>query len=438
MEEKEDGLTFGEIFHVILIKKWILLAVTVLVMLFGVIFVQVLYNPSKTQYISTFEIKYPNSETNRYPDGTEFLYKEFISLDNLKRAKEQKESFSSIDVEKMQKAISITEGVININNTPTKTGEYTVTVLKKYFKDSDQAEDFITTLMSLPVNDIKEKSKTIEYDRFLKQFDYVGDYISQVGLLISQKDMLIQGYESMISKYSNAVTIKSGDNLQKTVNEAQNEIEGYFSFYDLVSMKSEVELNGYIKPDSDYLTSIRNEIEKLSREKESNVKKMDAIYEQISQLRDTLAGTVTDVAFQEMFSSIAALAQRNVEIDHLIEVVYHTYLVGSSMPEYSTKLAAFQERLEQHYTKLQEFTNDYKAFNEEIYEQNTKLLFESNSIIIEEGGFNILIALVAFLVIGFVLTSCLNLALDLPKYLKQKKALEVEPILEEPIKEETE
>lgn len=250
--------------------------------------------------------------------------------------------------------------------------------------------------------------------------------------------MLIQGYESMISKYSNAVTIKSGDNIQKTVNEAQNEIEGYFSFYDLVSMKSEVELNGYIKPDSDYLTSIRNEIEKLSREKESNVKKMNAIYEQISQLRDTLAGTVTDVAFQEMFSSIAALAQRNVEIDHLIEVVYHTYLVGSSMPEYSTKLAAFQERLEQHYTKLQEFTNDYKAFNEEIYEQNTKLLFESNSIIKEEGGFNILIALVAFLVIGFVLASCLNLALDLPKYLKQKKALEVEPILEEPIKEETE
>ncbi len=49
MEEKEDGLTLGEIFHVILIKKWILLAVTVLVMLFGVIFVQVLYNPSKTQ-----------------------------------------------------------------------------------------------------------------------------------------------------------------------------------------------------------------------------------------------------------------------------------------------------------------------------------------------------------------------------------------------------
>ncbi len=46
--------------------------------------------------------------------------------------------------------------------------------------------------------------------------------------------------------------------------------------------------------------------------------------------------------------------------------------------------------------------------------------------------------LVAFLVIGFVLASCLNLALDLPKYLKQKKALEVEPILEEPIKEETE
>ena len=66
------------------------------------------------------------------------------------------------------------------------------------------------------------------------------------------------------------------------------------------------------------------------------------------------------------------------------------------------------------------------------------LVHETKMVVKEEGGFNILIALVAFLVIGFVLASCLNLALDLPKYLKQKKALEVEPILEEPIKEETE
>lgn len=421
MEEKEDGISLGEIFHVIFIKKWILLITTVLVMLIGVIFVQVLYNPSKVEYVSSFEIHYPNSDTARYPDGSDFLYKEFVSLENLQRAKNQKESFSSINIEKLQKDFSIKEEKITINDVPTSTGQYTATVLKKYFASSEQAADFFRVLMTIPVNDIKDKSKAIEYDRFLKQFGFMGDYISQVDLLIKQKNMIISGYEAMLTEYSNAIAIDI-EGQRKTINEAQNEIEGYFSFYDLESMKKEVELNGYINPESDFLVNIKNEIETLTRTKEENKKKIDALYQQIAHLRETLDGTVTDVAFQAIFTQISDLAQRNIEIEHLIEVVYQAYLNGTSQEGYSTKLNAFQERLEQHYNKLQEFTKDYEKFNEAIYEQNTKLLFENNSIIMEQGGFNILLALVLFLVIGFILGSCINLALDLPKYLKEKKS----------------
>ncbi|MDE6407795.1 MAG: hypothetical protein K2K50_04245, partial [Anaeroplasmataceae bacterium] len=99
MEEKEEGLSFGEIFHVLFIKKWLLLAVTIAITLLGVIFVQFLYNPGRIEYQATFEIKFPdafkqeNDTTRHYPDGTEFLYQELISLNNLKKAQAKDEKF---------------------------------------------------------------------------------------------------------------------------------------------------------------------------------------------------------------------------------------------------------------------------------------------------------------------------------------------------------
>ena len=50
MEEKEEGISIGEIFHVIFIKKWLLLAITILVALVGVVFFQFLYKPVQEEY----------------------------------------------------------------------------------------------------------------------------------------------------------------------------------------------------------------------------------------------------------------------------------------------------------------------------------------------------------------------------------------------------
>ncbi|MDE7384237.1 MAG: hypothetical protein K2M84_00615, partial [Anaeroplasmataceae bacterium] len=184
MEEKEEGLSLGEIFHVLFIKKWLLLAVTLVITLFGVIFVQFLYNPGKVEYQATFQVKFPdafkveNDSTRHYPDGTEFLYQELISLDNLKKAQAKDESFASINVEKMKRnnGISIQEYEATINNEPVKTEIYSIFILKKYFSSSEQAADFFEALIDIPVETILEKSKLIDYDRYLKQFDSLSDY----------------------------------------------------------------------------------------------------------------------------------------------------------------------------------------------------------------------------------------------------------------------
>ena len=50
MEEREDGISLGEIFHVIFKKKWLLLGITIAFMLIFVVIVEAFYNPGKEEY----------------------------------------------------------------------------------------------------------------------------------------------------------------------------------------------------------------------------------------------------------------------------------------------------------------------------------------------------------------------------------------------------
>lgn len=426
MEEKEeDGISLGEIIHVLFKRKWLLLAITLIITLIGVVFVQFLYNPSKVEYQATFEIKFPdaykkeNDDTRHYPDGTEFLYQELISLDNLKKAQAKDDSFSNINVEKMKKnnAVSIQEYETVINDEPVKMQIYTIYMQKSYFSSSEQAVNYFTTLIDIPVEIILEKSKSIDYDRFLKQFDSLDDYAAQMDILISQRDLIIQGYTQLINSYSTAhsVTLKNGT--VKTISEAQSEIESYFTRYDLSAMKSEVELNGYVYPDSEFLITVQNRLADLNRDLEKNNRKLESLQEQIKSLSNVEGQTII---IQGLVSEISKVTEANAEIETKIKD-YNRYLNASQEPDYAEKLASFDSRMRTHYSKLQEFTELYAAFNNEIYETNTKSLVSAGSIITEKGGFSIRIALVIFLVIGFILAGCLNLCLDLPKYLKEKK-----------------
>ncbi|MDE6047316.1 MAG: hypothetical protein K2F56_01670, partial [Anaeroplasmataceae bacterium] len=126
------------------------------------------------------------------------------------------------------------------------------------------------------------------------------------------------------------------------------------------------------------------------------------------------------IIIQGLISEISKITEENAEIESTIKD-YNKYLNASSEAGYAEKLANFESRMKAHYAELQEFTVIYAAFNNEIYETNTKVLVSAGSIIVEEGGFNILIALAVFLVGGFVLGCCLNLCLELPKFLKEKK-----------------
>ncbi|MDE5855519.1 MAG: hypothetical protein K2H06_00575 [Anaeroplasmataceae bacterium] len=295
---------------------------------------------------------------------------------------------------------------------------YTIFILKSYFSSKDQAADFFDALINVPVETILEKSKLIDYDRYLKQFNLVDDYAAQMDILINQKNLIIKNYDSLITEYSTAHTITLSDGTKKSISEAQSEVESYFTRYDLEAMKNEVEYNGYVQPDSEFLVTVQNRKIQLERELAENNLKLENLNEQIQSLSGSEGQTVI---IQDIISQISKITERNAVLQYTINEVYEKYLTASKSPDYEKNLADFENRMYAHYEKLKEFTNIYAAFNNEIYETNTKTLVSAGSVIVEDGGISLILTVAATLVIGFVLGCCLNLCLDLPKFLKEKK-----------------
>ncbi len=137
-----------------------------------------------------------------------------------------------------------------------------------------------------------------------------------------------------------------------------------------------------------------------------------------------------------MLQEISKLIQRNEEIKHLKDDVYGVYLNNPSDSQYEQNLKVFQSKLDKHYNMLLEFTNTYRLFNIDIYNTNSRCLFQAGSIVIEDGGINLLLAVVAFLVLGLIIGCCLNLVIDMPKYLREKKNGKLQASKETPSEEE--
>lgn len=413
MEDKkeEDGLSLGELFRVIFNRKWFVLLGTIGITIIGVLIIVLFFNKSKQIYVSEFTLNYPGIEEGRYPNGTTFNYRDIVSLDNLNVVKKSKDTFGKINVEEMYEKNDITISQTISTDGVAIVGEYSISVKQKYFSDSTVAKDFIIELVNVPISYAITSIQNMNYKTNLTNFNNAVAYDTQIDYLVAQRDLLILGYESIISRYSPSFAFED-----KTLGEYLADINAYFSNNKINTLYTELETNGYVKNIDSYIETIELEIRALEIEQEDNNKMLAALKKELADLV-AIFGNSNTQTYETFNERIVDLTIRNIEIEREL-IVLNRYKDDTGVSNKGT--ADFEEKLNQYYVDLSKFTDDYVDAISKIYVANSKVIFHNNSITLRDGGMNIAVGCALSMILGLLLSSCVVLAVDLPKYLKNR------------------
>ena len=194
-EEREDGVSFGELIHAVVKKIWLILGISALVTIVAVLGTVFVVNPSKTVYEICFSIDYPEKDDLKYPDGSAFRYLDIIGLENLEKAKASDEKFKDIDVNAINtgNGLTIQEGKYGTNKETgaygiiEQPGSYILHIYGSYFADRNEANDFIRALVNVPVENIKDLIGKMDFYVNLNAYNSVSTYSEKIDSLNAQK-----------------------------------------------------------------------------------------------------------------------------------------------------------------------------------------------------------------------------------------------------------
>lgn len=385
MEEQESGVMLGEMIKAIGRRIWPVLTATVLVTAAAVLLFYFLLNPLAVDYSMRFAINYPRSDSGKFPDGTPFYYQDIVSLGWLSDACSADSRFSGIDVTKMvaKDDISIvaetqeTEGIVQL------TGKYTVTVSGKYFKNSSDATAFLRAAAGMSVVRAREKSAAVNYLIDEETFSNAA-FGDRLTLLKEQRATLLSQYDEWISLFRDNYLVAG-----KTLKNHRAAVVVLFGELMQKTLEEELDRCGYVS--LDYLEGT---IASLKAERSSNERKIAALREASGQtplLRsaagaEEVAGTVMDLS--EM---IASLVARNVEIDDELAAL---------TPE---NVAAFEARLNAEFDKLEAAATTVQAVSKALYEQESRVSFDTSNAE-RTGGTSVFLVGFAAFVLSFLIS----------------------------------
>ena len=441
---EEYGITIGELFKVIFKRIWWVIGVTVAVMAVAVLLVQLWYNPEERQYAISYDIRFPNSSSGQYPNGTELRVSDSILIDSLNNIKNGTCSegddnacdFSDIDIEGMvnNDAISITAITSETNESgePTITG-YRLTVSTKYFKDREQATAFIKKVAQYPVDKAQYIVENALYTYNLTQYDTGTSYEAKIASLINQKNYVMGIYDFIKSNYGEAYRpLGSSD---KTISDYITEANNIFDSRIQNAYYNTVTANYYIWDTETFKLTANNSIATTRIEIANNEAIISALEAKIAELDKNGNSFDRIEAYHE---KIASYVEKNAQLENKIKTTEETLAkieLYETDPDAIAAKAEFDAQLDRTRDKLANLTDTAKSLQIATYRNESMVLYVNN-VIETEGGINIILAAVIGAVLGFVIVSAVILIKDLPEYKRRKYGNKAEEIKTESESEE--
>lgn len=403
MEERqqETGVTFGEILRAIKRKAWVVLIVTLALAAAFLLTVGLWYNPQHSTYLLTFTLSYPNSETQKYPDGTPFYYQDLTSAEMLGAAKASDERFARIDVDKLCASDDISISV----EEAASAGKFTLAVKSTYFSGRAEATSFLKALAQRPAALAVEKAKMLSY-RFDETAFTNADFEDRLELLAQQKRGILSQYEEWIELYRGSYTVAG-----KTLFNHSAEAAVLFGDVLQESLGRELETNGYVS-----LALLEEKRDSLAAEKEENERKIAALKEALGAVPMAVIAAsekedqpVTSVQQTMGISeTLAALIVRNAEIDSQIAALTEE------------NIRSFESRLTEVFNRLQDGAEKLRSVGISLYEQESRVDF-GTSLAVEEGGMSLIPVAIGGLIVGLFLSCLIVCLVELPKQRRHKE-----------------
>ncbi len=439
-EERENGITFGEICRLIGKKIWLVLAIAAGVTVLAVVLFALVFNPLTTYYSMSFELVYPTSSTQQYPDGTPFSYRNIISLSTLEAAKAKEERLADIDVATMIREDHISVSAVTEGDAAadSATVTYTLNVKGSYFRDEDTAQLFIRCVADATVDDIMERAAALSYGISSETFNG-NNFEARLDLLAEEYATLLEAYDTWISTYSAGYRVTVNGS-RRSLSDYRAEVYGLYVEGVRSALASECENGGYglLYGDEDEIVvqeAINDRVAQLQQEyalNESIISDLKAQREglsgsgatastlsarTLSAQTDTQDNTIVISPDPTLEQRIAYYTERNAVIANQLGAA-----VDGSSEVTGTLTAdgarAFATKLNGYFTSLNAAAETLKNVTTAIYEQNTFAEFVSQNAN-SSGDTNIVLVAVASFVLAFIVAAIVVCASEYSRQRKQ-------------------
>lgn len=407
-EEREDGITFGEICHLVKKRIWAILLASVLVTAAAVMVVALFLNPGSTYYSMTFALASPAASTQQYADGTPFYYRNIISKDALNAAKASDERFSGVDIEEMLENDDISISSATDGETSSLyLGVYTIRVGGRYFADVGTAGAFIAAVADEAVAALLGKAESLDYSVDSSAY-YAAALEERLSMLTQLRTTLITSYDTWIGRYSSAYSVQVGDE-SKTLGNYRAEAGVILGSSLQSSLEHACERGGYgsfvIGQDAS-----DSEIQTAVTQYRAELKAEYALNERIIESFKDISG-VTGVSGNTLVEEYIV---RNATIASQLGdfVTSETDEGGGTLNVDGVK--AFLQTLDAQYTALSAAADTLKQVTTAIYESNTWATYQTR-LPEASGGTSVVLVGVAAFIVAFFVAAVIVCATDYPK-----------------------
>ena len=443
---QEITISIGDILSAVFCKKLIMLIVTLAITLVGVLGIKFIVDRPKEVYTAGFHLNAIDLEkSGTYIDGSNFDYREIISLEHLEKAKEFDSRFAKIDANKLLATGGINISLKDVYDEEAKATEkkavvketyYQITLKKTSISNKDIARDYVKTLVNLAILDNIAKTETMDYTSNLTSYDSSNRYDAQITYLENQFNMIINGYNSLVANYGNVTSSN------KTLSEYKSAVQTFFNELTFANLKSDLDQYGYIKDYEQngrvYYTSINNNVDTYNTTK-SKLDKLIAQRDEVLNKYSTMNGTIENTGLDAIYNQIAELTTQIEDIKRTILVnlrrLAGNYTQAQLEEEFDEALAIleltnadsiyassakgneekFKSDLARFRVKLNEYTNEYKKVSKDVVSTYSAVYYKDSAVVELDGGLGLVKSFLISVVAGFMIACIVNLVLGREK-----------------------